>query len=193
MKTLATAAALMAGALAYAGTFDAALAQNGSSQSRASHATNGARLLEPFARCRTITEAQARAECFDAAALALEVAVASKDVTIVDRKDVREARRSLFGFTLPRVGLLGGRDEADKSGREEDDFKEIETTIASVRSVANGRVELRLAEGDAVWVTTDPVPFPPKPGRKVRIRKGAMSNYFINVEGERSVRGMRLR
>jgi len=193
MKTLPTATALIASAVTYVGMAPTALAQTAPSQTSSTLTTNGARLLEPFARCRTITEAQARAECFDAAARALEVAVATKDVTIVNRKDVREARRSLFGFTLPRVGLLGGRDEADKSGREEDDFKEIETTIASVRSVANGRVELRLAEGDAVWVTTDPVPFPPKPGRKVRIRKGAMSNYFINVEGERSVRGMRLR
>lgn len=188
MKNRATSAALIACVLAYVGTTQSAL-----SQTRSSQVTNGARLLEPFARCRGIPAAEARAACFDAAAKALEVAVATKDVTIVDRKDVREARRSLFGFTLPRVGLLGGRDDDDKSGREDEDFKQIETTITSVRSVANGRIELRLAEGDAVWVTTDPVPFPPKPGRKVRIRKGAMSNYFINVEGERSVRGMRLR
>jgi hypothetical protein len=159
--------------------------------------TSGATVLEPFARCRAIQPAEARADCFDAAARALEAAIAAKDVTIVNRQDVREARRSLFGFTLPRIGLLGGDDRDRGSNNaddtERDEFKEIQTTITAVRSVANGRLELRIAEGDALWVTTDPVPFPPKPGSKVRIRKGAMGNYFIAVEGERSVRGMRLR
>ncbi len=154
-------------------------------------------VFEPFARCRTVPEAEARANCFDVAARALEAAVAAKDVTIVNRQDVRAARRSLFGFTLPRIGLFGtnDRDQAGGAAPENDreDFKEIETTITSVRSVANGRLELRIAEGDALWMTTDPMPFPPKPGRKVRIRKGTMGNYFIAVEGERSVRGMRLR
>lgn len=156
----------------------------------------GSAVLEPFARCRALPAAEARAQCFDDAARALEAAVAAKDITIVTRQDVRNTRRSLFGFTLPRVGLFSSgddRDETGGSGAGQEDFKEIETTITSVRSVANGRVELRIAEGEALWVTTDPMPFPPKPGRKVRIRKGAMGNYFIAVEGERSVRGMRLR
>jgi hypothetical protein len=153
----------------------------------------GTAALEPFARCRAIPAAEARASCFDAAARSLEAAVAAKEITIVTRQDVRDTRRSLFGFTLPRVGLFTGDDDRDGGGRPTEDFQQIDTTIISARTVANGRVELRIAEGEAVWVTTDPMPFPPKPGRKVRIRKGAMSNYFIAVEGERSVRGMRLR
>jgi hypothetical protein len=166
----------------------------------AAHAQSGpgTAVLEPFARCRALPGAEARASCFDAAARALEAAVAAKDITIVSRQDVRNTRRSLFGFTLPRVGLFSGDDDdRDGSGpqgaRPPEDFKEIETTITSARTIANGRVELRIAEGEALWVTTDPMPFPPKPGRKVRIRKGAIGNYFIAVEGERSVRGMRLR
>jgi hypothetical protein len=164
----------------------------------AAHAqsSSGSAVLEPFARCRAIPAAEARASCFDSAARGLEAAVAAKDITIVSRQDVRDTRRSLFGFTLPRVGLFSGDDrEAPGRGdrRAPEDFQEIETTITSARTVANGRVELRIAEGEAVWVTTDPMPFPPKPGRKVRIRKGSLSNYFIAVEGERSVRGMRLR
>jgi hypothetical protein len=157
---------------------------------------SSARVLESFARCRAVAAAQARADCFDAAARELETAVKTKEITIVDREEVRTARHSLFGFTVPRIGLFDGGDR-DGNGRDgadqRDEIKEIESTIASARVVANGRVELRLAEGDAVWVTTDPMPFPPKSGEKVRIRKGALGNYFIAIEGERSVRGMRLR
>jgi hypothetical protein len=158
---------------------------------------SSARVLRSFSSCRAITAPEARASCFDAAARSLEAAVESKDIIIVDRQEVRTARRSLFGFTLPRIGLFDGgdHDEAEDSARapRRDEFKELETTIASARSVGNGRVEIRVVEGNAVWNTTDPMPFPPKPGRKVRIRKGTMGNYFIAVEGERSVRGMRVR
>ncbi|WP_159864728.1 hypothetical protein [Novosphingobium sp. 9U] len=154
-------------------------------------------MLDSFAKCRTIAAAEARADCFDATARELEAAVKSKEVTILDRQDIRSARKSLFGFTLPRIGLFGGgdRDEGRGGGRdaEAEEIKELNTTIASARVVANGRVELRLAEGGAVWVTTDPMPFPPKPGDKVRIRSGSLGNYFIAVAGQRSVRGMRLR
>ena len=164
--------------------------------SGAAHAQTAAssRVFEPFARCRAIASAQARADCFDAAARELEGAVKSKDITIVDRQEVRAARRSLFGFTLPRIGLFDGGDHNDDGrmpAREE--IKEIETTISSATVAANGRVEFRVADGNAMWTTTDPMAFPPKPGDKVRIRRGTLGNYFIAVAGQRSVRGMRLR
>jgi hypothetical protein len=163
----------------------------GAAQAHAEPASD--RVLQSFERCRAITAAQDRADCFDAAARGLETAIKSKDVTIVDRQEVRTARRSLFGFTLPRIGLFDGGDRDGKDEGARDEIKEIESTIASARVVANGRVELRLADGDAVWATTDPMPFPPKPGDKVRIRKGALGNYFIAIAGQRSVRGMRVR
>ncbi|MEN2786821.1 hypothetical protein ACFOKI_09175 [Sphingomonas qilianensis] len=148
-------------------------------------------VLQSFTSCRAIETAAARLECFDKAAAALEGAVRAKEITIVDRQEVRQARRSLFGFAIPRIGLFdGGRDDKDA---KEAEFAELNTTVVSARATANGRVELRLAEGAAVWVTTDPVPFPPRPGAKVRIRRGALGNYFIAIDGQRSVRGMRVR
>lgn len=159
----------------------AAPAQTGSSD----------RVLRSFSDCRAVADPTARLACFDKAASALEAAVRAKDVTIVDRADIRKARRSLFGFTLPKINLFGGggRDEEDKA----DAFTELNTTVASARPAANGRVEIRLAdETGAVWQTTDPMNFPPKPGAKIRIRQGTLGNYFLLVDG-RSYRGMRLR
>lgn len=157
----------------------------------AAQSASSDRVVQSFARCRALPAPDARLDCFDKAAGALEAAVKAKDVTIVDRQDVRKARRSLFGFTIPRLTLFGGGDGRDD--KDEDEFSELNTTLTSVRPVANGRVELRLADGDAVWVTTDPMTFPPKAGAKIRIRRGAMGNYFLAIDGERSVRGMRLR
>lgn len=149
------------------------------------------RVLRSFAECRAIAAPEARLSCFDKAASALEAAVKAKDVTIVDRQDIRKARRSLFGFTLPKIDLFGGggRGDDDKTA----DFTEINTTVASARPAANGRAEIRLAdEGNAVWQTTDPMPFPPRAGAKIRIRQGTLGNYFLMVDG-RSYRGLRLR
>ena len=155
--------------------------------------TASERVLAGFARCRAIQAPEARAACFDASARELEVAVKTKDITIVDRQEVRKARKSLFGFTLPRIGLFDGADRDERGNGAPDEIKELQTTVVSVRPAANGRVELRVAEGDALWTTTDPMPFPPKAGQKVRIRRGALGNYFIAVEGQKTVRGMRLR
>lgn len=147
-------------------------------------------VVQSLVRCRAIQAADARLACFDAATNVIEAAVKAKDVTIVDRQDIRKARRSLFGFSVPHIPIFGGGDQ-DEGPKAE--FAELNTTITSVRPAANGRIELRIAEGDAVWMTTDPMPFPPKAGAKVRIRQGAMGNYFIAVSGERSVRGVRVR
>ncbi|OWK29099.1 hypothetical protein [Sphingomonas mucosissima] len=149
----------------------------------------GSRVLQSFSQCRAITVADQRLACFDKAAAALEQAVQSKEVRILDREDVQRTRRSLFGFQLPRLGLFNEGDEEAKK----QEFTEINTTVASARQVQNGRVEIRLTgEDDAVWQTTESMTFPPKAGDKIRIRKGAIGNYFINVGG-RSVRGMRVR
>jgi hypothetical protein len=167
-----------------------------SCEALAQASSSGERVLQSFGQCRGIADRDARLDCFDKAATALETAVKAKDVTIVDRQEVRRARRSLFGFTVPKLALFGGgdrEDRDDKSRGEEEEFTELNTTVVSARPAANGRVEFRVAEGDALWVTTDPMNFPPKAGVKVRIRKGALGNYFISFAGERSVRGMRLR
>jgi hypothetical protein len=146
------------------------------------------RVLREFGACRATPDAAARLACFEKTFDGFEKAVKAKEVTIVDKADVREARRSLFGFTLPKIDMFGG-------GRSDpaDDFVEINSTVASARDSGGGRIEIRLAdESGAVWQTTDPMAFPPRPGAKIRIRQGALGNYFLTVGG-RSYRGQRLR
>lgn len=153
----------------------------------------GDRVVRSFTACRAIADPGERLACFDKAALALETAVSSKQVTILDKADVAKTRRSLFGFTLPSLALFngGGKDDADD---EEKAFTEINTTVASARqSAAYGRYEITLADEDrAVWLTTEPLPDLPRAGTKIRIRKGTMGSYFVSVDG-RSARARRIR
>jgi hypothetical protein len=147
------------------------------------------RTVESFTACRSIGDDTRRLACFDKAASDLEAAVARKDVTIVDRQDIRRARRSLFGFTLPSFGFLGGGKEDPEDDAPE--FKEINTTIKASRQSGIGRYEVTLDDG-AVWETTEPLSFPPRAGAKVRIRQATLGAYFLRVDS-RSVRARRVR
>ncbi|WP_375428091.1 hypothetical protein [uncultured Sphingomonas sp.] len=140
--------------------------------------------MRTLARCRLITEPTARLACFDAAAAQLQDAVSTGQVTMLDREGVRQTKRSLFGFTLPRVGLFGRSDG-------EPEFTEIDTTIARVLPLGFGKYELMLKDG-ARWQTTDALASPPRSGSAVRIRKATLGSYFINVNGRRGVKGRRI-
>lgn len=147
------------------------------------------RVLDSFVACRAMADVTSRLTCYDRATEALEASIRSNDVRIVDRDDIHKARRSLFGLSVPALAVLG--DSAGESSR--DAFTEITTTIDAVRSGRDGRVSVTLTGDDAaVWQATDPVPFPPSAGAKIRIRKGAMGGFFMNVDG-RSYRAIRVR
>lgn len=127
--------------------------------------------------CRALRDAAGRLACYDREVAALDVAEKNKDVVIVDRAQVRSARRTLFGLNLPRIGLLD-----DKDGR--DAIKELDTTFRSAGRLADGRVTFTVEDG-ARWTQTDDfaVPGALKTGGKVRITRGALGSYFARPEG----------
>lgn len=134
--------------------------------------------------CRALTDAAARLTCFDRAAAALDQAVASREVVVLDRNEVRKTRRSLFGFSLPRIGLFGpSGDEA-----EEEAEREVEAAIAGSTSLGYGKWRIRMTDG-AVWQTTEALRGfrSPASGMTVKIKRGALGNYFMEIPGNRSV------
>jgi hypothetical protein len=140
--------------------------------------------------CRTLADAAARLVCYDRAVDALSAATASGDVVIVERTEVRKARKGLFGFTLPRIDFLSG-----KPGNAEDaaDEKELNTVITTSREIGYGKWRFTV-EGGAIWETVeasmrlrDPVP-----GRKVLIERGSLGAYFVTVEKGGRVQAKRI-
>jgi hypothetical protein len=130
------------------------------------------------ASCRQIVADADRLACFDAAMAAFDAALAKNEVYMVDKKQVRETRRSLFGLPLPSFGLFGdGKD--DNEG--EDAVTQIDSTIKHVTSNANGWL-VTIKEGSA-WQQTDSTTLglSPKVGGTVTIKKGAMGSYKMNV------------
>lgn len=139
--------------------------------------------------CRAITADAARLACFDREAATLLTASRTGELSIVDRADMRTARRSLFGFALPKLPFFAG----DKSADEVPDT--LDSTIVSANGIANGRYRIRIAAGDAIWETTEsPLNLStPRPGEKIVISKGALGSYFLRIDGQVGVKGRRIK
>lgn len=145
--------------------------------------------LEAVLRCRAITDEQARLACFDTAVASFEQAHANRDLVVVDRKQVRDTKRTLFGLDLPGLNLFGGGE--DDEGTE---VNSIETEVASAYQDGEGRWVVTLKEGGTWRQINDTIlGRRPRPGSKVEIRKAAMGSYMMRIEGQPGLRARRER
>jgi hypothetical protein len=142
-------------------------------------------LFDKLLACRSVRDASARLACFDERVAAMDAAAKRADLVVVDRGDIHKARKSLFGLTLPALGIFGG---GERERREAESFTEIESTIRSARS--NGYRWTVILEDGARWVQVDSKmpPRDPKPGQTIRIRKAALGSFLANIGGQRAIR-----
>lgn len=147
--------------------------------------------LDSLRKCQALTDNAERLDCFDKAVSTIIAASDSDDLRIVDREEVRDTRRKLFGFSLPDLGIFGRREGRGEDAKE-DELEVLQTTITSVRPTGTGYV-LTTAEG-AKW-QIDNVPrrlLSPKPGQSLEIRNAALSAYFLRINGQGGVKGRRI-
>ncbi len=150
---------------------------------------NGA--LRPLLDCRKVADAAQRLACFDRESASLDAADEKNEITVLDKEDVRETRRSLFGFSLPRLPFITGDDDK-KGDAEKAEEAEITAVIASARALGFDKWEFQLEDG-ARWVTLDPINVKaPTPGKPVVIRKATLGSYFARFDGGRGVRAKRV-
>lgn len=136
--------------------------------------------------CKALTDPAARLACYDKAVGAMEAARAAKDLVVTDRATVREAKRGLFGLSLPSIKLFGGGD----GDNDEDEVKEIESKISGIRMASDGFPIFTLEDG-ARWKQTDGRNTFPKAGQKIRIRKASLGSYMASIDGQPGVRVIR--
>ncbi len=143
--------------------------------------------------CQGKTDAAERLACYDAAVGSIVSASSEGEVTVVDREDVRQTRRKLFGFALPDLGIFGGNSDKEDPAQAEE-FTTLQTTIAAVRSGAEGTYIITTEEG-AEWQLSE-VParlLRPRVGQPIEIRAAALSSYFLRINGQKGVKGRRVR
>lgn len=140
-------------------------------------------LLNQLVECRNQSDAGARLECYDRTAEALDVAERQGEVVVVDRAQVRDTRRQLFGFEVPTLPTFLTR------GDTEEAVNAIETTLVRASQFADDKWTFHLADGSA-WRQIDSgrVRFRNREGETVRVRRAALGSYQLVVEGSRAVR-----
>ena len=145
-------------------------------------------LVGQIERCRAITDDSQRLACFDRESAALVEAVRGGKVAVVDQAAVRETRRSLFGFQVPKLPFFSGDDSANSVPDQ------IESTIKSVEDLGRGRYRIVIADHDAIWETIDnPMRLnAPRRGDKIVIKRGLIGAYFLRIDGQVGVKGRRV-
>lgn len=145
--------------------------------------TRGSASLDAVTACRSIADAAARLQCFDRAAAALDDAKKSDGLVVLDRTEVKEKKRSLFGLKLPDINLFGGG--KDEEARTE--VNEIDTVLTGLQPAGRDRFTVQFAD-KSVWRTTEPFKFPPRVGDKVKIKRAAMGSFRASFNGNYPVR-----
>jgi hypothetical protein len=141
-----------------------------------------------FARavqCRAIPNAQERLACYDREVGALEQAERAAEIRVVDRQQMRNTRRTLFGLALPDINIFGGNDGGEA-------VNEISSTVKSFSQDSAGKYIFELADG-ARWRQIDTrETVPPKVGQPIRIRRAAMGSFLANVNNRIAIRVRRV-
>jgi len=141
--------------------------------------------VQSLLSCRSISDSAQRLTCYDRAAQGFADAMGKKEVVVIDKARANEARRSLFGFSIPNFGaLLGGGG---------DDISQIESTVRDVVEGPYGALTLTLADGSS-WSQIDdtPIALPPRRGDKIVVRRGALGAYFVKIGSQPGFKAKRV-
>lgn len=125
-------------------------------------------LVQALKDCRAVADSTARLSCYDRATAAFEVAVAAKDVVVVDREQVKRDRRKQFGFIKPQPAAVdaGVPEPVELKGK------------VSALSLW-GDFFVVAVEGSGTWRTTESGFAAPALGEPVTIKKGTLGSYVM--------------
>jgi len=145
-------------------------------------------LVGSLQACRAISDPTQRLACYDKEAGALLDATQKGEVAVVDKSEVRQARKSLFGFSVPKIPFFSGDDTADAVSDT------LESTITSASGIGYGKFRMVIAEGNAVWETTESYStmHEPRAGDKIVIKRGTLGGYLLKIGSNRGLKGKRV-
>jgi hypothetical protein len=135
--------------------------------------------------CRGLAVAAERLACFDRESAAMGSAVERKELVVFDREAVTKTRRSLFGFSVPDLGIFGDKDT--------DPVKQIESVLAASGNNRDGGYTFTLADGSR-WNQIDdrPLSRDPKRGDKVIVKRGTLGSFILEIAGQPGVKVKRI-
>lgn len=142
-------------------------------------------VIQQLFDCRSVGDPTERLACYDRQVAAVEAAETARDIRIVDREQVRETRRGLFGFSLGSLSIFGGGNDDDRqdSRTNPEIVQEIEAKISAVDQDSTGRWVFALDNGQR-WVqqNAEAIGRTPHVGNSIRIRRAAFGTFMANIE-----------
>lgn len=129
-------------------------------------------LFDAVVQCRTIVDQAQRLACYDKTVVALDQAEQTHNIVVMDKSQIRETRRSLFGLSLPKIRLFGNGDG--------DEVTKIDAVVASTTRDPNNHLIFTIADGGRWRQIDDHAVYGVKSGVKVTITKAAFGSYFAN-------------
>ncbi|MDJ0979844.1 MAG: hypothetical protein QNI87_15065 [Erythrobacter sp.] len=167
----------------------AAAAASAGAQEADSGGISNSPIVGKLESCLSITEDAERLACFDREVGALVGASNEGEVTVVETEEIAEARKKLFGYNVPDVGIFAAQSEEAK-----EDSNRLTSTVTKVRKVSSKEWHFWIEEGNAKWrIKTNSIRFrAPKVGDTVEFKPATMGTYWIRVNGRKGVRGNRI-
>ncbi len=172
--------------------FACAALVNGAHGQSASAGEQEPSAIRKLNECRVIADDRARLACFDTSSAELAAARESGAVAVVDRQQVRRAKRGLFGFNLSGLDIFGiGKNGLAKS--EQDEVSEISGRISAVTRNADGYYIITIEDG-ARWEQISPLTFgrAPRAGSTVTIKRAALGSYKMRIDQNPPVKARRV-
>jgi hypothetical protein len=140
--------------------------------------------LDAVVDCRKIIDSTERLACYDKAVADLDTAEKSREVVVVDRAQVDEAQRSVFGLKLPKIRLFGGDGDNEVAA--------VESVVTSVGRNRDGKLVFTIEDG-ARWAQTDNHTIVGvRVGTKVTLTRGALGSFFAKFHGSTSAKVERI-
>lgn len=138
-------------------------------------------VVTELGRCRDLVDPNQRLACLDAASSALDQALRSGQILIVDRSQAQEAQRQAFG--------TAEADDRQDLIPAEAPVQAIETKLVEATLGSDGRWRFVLEDG-SVWrqIDTDRVSIRNRAGEPVRIRRAALGSYLLVVGRSGAIR-----
>ncbi|KWV90361.1 hypothetical protein [Erythrobacter sp. YT30] len=158
-------------------------------QDRSDEGIGTSPLIGKLETCTAIENDAERLACFDREVGTLVGASNKGDVKVVDSEQISEARKKLYGYSLPDAGIF---EAATEEEREEN--KRLVSTITRVRKVGSKEWHFWIEEGNAKWrIKNNSIRArAPEVGQSVEFKPATMGTYWIRIDGRKGVRGNRI-
>lgn len=162
-------------ALAVAGALLVLAHQASAAESRHAEA------FDAVLKCRTITDSAQRLACYDAAAGQMGEAEKKGEIVVIDRAQAKAAHREAFGLHVPSLDFVNRALRAEE-------VDAIDGVVASAQADANGKWTIRLQDGARWRQVSGDLARAPHSGSQVKIRKGSIGSFLMNVDGQQSIK-----